>query len=327
MAGEEALDLQGLMGMLSMGGKACEAQSPAGYAAESHPHQPTRRKGGRERSEEYRGKGNELYKLGAFEGAVDYYTRAINADPRNEKAYGNRCAANTALKRFAEALNDADYGISINPEWAKLHSRKAVAHFYRKEYDESVVSYERALGLDARNAEYARGLEQARKLGGSAEALRRRKEAQRRVGTAAKARTPPHDSRVERDRRDLERYERELAGYHKQRRECAERWRASCGIAGGKDWPQEDRGRSVHVDIFGNLRGKCAESGCDGWHRDVDAVANAWGNMEALRCSKCGRENTEHEDCGQYPLNEPIKPACSGGARQELDIQGIHKAF
>ena len=37
-------------------------------------------------------------------------------DPRNEKAYGNRCAANTALKRFAEALNDADYGISINPE-------------------------------------------------------------------------------------------------------------------------------------------------------------------------------------------------------------------
>lgn len=131
-----------------------------------------------------------------------------------------------------------------------------MAHFYRKEYDESVVSYERALGLDAGNAEYARGLEQARKLGGSAEALRRRKEAQRRLGTAAKARTPPHDSRVERDRRDLERYERELAGYHKQRRECAERWRASCGIAGGKDWPQEDRGRSVHVDIFGNLRGK-----------------------------------------------------------------------
>lgn len=116
MAGEEALDLQGLMGMLRMGGKASEAQSPAGYAAESHPHQPTRRKGGRERSEEYRAKGNELYKLGAFEGAVDYYTRAINADPRNEKAYGNRCAANTALKRFAEALNDADYGISINPE-------------------------------------------------------------------------------------------------------------------------------------------------------------------------------------------------------------------
>ena len=131
-----------------------------------------------------------------------------------------------------------------------------MAHFYRKEYDESVVSYERALGLDAGNAEYARGLEQARKIGGSAEALRRRKEAQRRLGTAAKARTPPHDSRVERDRRDLERYERELAGYHKQRRECAERWRASCGIAGGKDWPQEDRGRSVHVDIFGNLRGK-----------------------------------------------------------------------
>ena len=69
-----------------------------------------------------------------------------------------------------------------------------MAHFYRKEYDESVVSYERALGLDAGNAEYARGLEQARKLGGSAEALRRRKEAQRRMGTAAKARTNSNPS-------------------------------------------------------------------------------------------------------------------------------------
>ena len=68
---------------------------------------------------------------------------------------------------------------------------------------------------------------------------------------------------------------------------------------------------------------QCAESGCDGWHRDVDAVANAWGNMEALRCSKCGRENTEHEDCGQYPLNEPIKP---NGGPGELKIPGIHKA-
>ena len=46
---------------------------------------------------------------------MDYYTRSINADPRNEKAIGNRCAVNTVMKRFREALSDAEYGIGLNP--------------------------------------------------------------------------------------------------------------------------------------------------------------------------------------------------------------------
>ncbi len=94
------VDLQGLFKL---------AGTKGGAAA------PPTRKPGRERSEELRQKGNELYRIGAYEDAVDYYTRAVNADPGNEKAFGNRCAAHTMMKAFREAVNDADYGIRLNP--------------------------------------------------------------------------------------------------------------------------------------------------------------------------------------------------------------------
>ena len=91
--------------------------------------------------------------------------------------------------------------------------------------------------------------------------------------------------------------------------------------------PEEDRGRSIRVDIFGNLRGRCEASGCSAWERDVDAVANAWGNMEAIHCSGCGYPNSEHENCGQYPMAEPQAPRWGPGAGGAMeDIPGIHRA-
>lgn len=333
---EAVVDLNGLMGMLNVGDGKARSNGFEEGGANSTSRQ---RKGSSARSEEYREKGNSLFKLGAYEGAVDYYTRAINADPQNEKALGNRCAAYTMMGSYREALNDAAYGIQLKPGWAKLQSRKAVAHFYLKEYDESVAAYKAALSLDPGNQEYQSGLEQAKKLGGSAENLRKRereaRERQRREEAAARLgeRLAPKSSkartiedqlrlRAEKDKARMERYERDLVSYKQTRRECAERWRESTGKT-GNEMPEEDRGRSVRVDIFGYLRGKCAESDCTGWHRDVDAIHNAWGNMDAIKCSVCGRSNADHENCGQYPLNEPIKP---NGGPGELKIPGIHKA-
>ncbi len=118
----------------------------------------------------------------------------------------------------------------------------------------------------------------------------------------------------------------QVARYKLARREAVTKWRASTGESG---WPEEDRGRSVRVDIFGNLRGKCLvdDTGCNKWHRDVDSVHNAWGNMEAIECSRCGHGIDKHENCGQYPLNEPLKPRNVGSRyEEELKIPGIHKA-
>jgi len=165
---QESVDLQGLLGLLHVSsstehetekenaksGKTRTTTTATATAAKPRAEDElrgwttrsneSRRKGGHERSEEYREKGNDLYRIGAYEGAADFYTRAINADPRNEKAYGNRCAAYTLMKLYRKALNDANYGLSLSPSWAKLQSRKAVAHFHLKEYDESVQAYQAA---------------------------------------------------------------------------------------------------------------------------------------------------------------------------------------
>ena len=231
--------------------------------------------------------------------------------------------------------------------WAKLHSRKAVAHFYLKEYDDSVQAYAKALEHDTENVDYRKGLEQAKKRGGSVENLRRKKkeeeerERREREAKAIERRRmqggqPSHLHKVEaerkakerdrdRDRELTERYESECLQYKQARRECLDKWRRSTGLVEEK--PEEDRGRSVRVDIFGTLRGRCLKQDCDckAWHRDVDAVHNAWGNMEAIQCSRCGYSNAEHEDCGQYPMSAPAKPR--GMRVEEVKIPGIHKAF
>ena len=232
-----------------------------------------------------------------------------------------------------------------------------MAHFYLKEYDESVQAYQAALGLDPGNEEYRKGLEQAKRLGGSAQNLeRRRKDQQERekrekenaaAAAAGRRKQQNYDyssgeneapmrygsptveevlrQRGRKEQMRMEQYERDLIEYKKIRRECLAKWRASTGLVNEK--PEEDRGRSVRVDIFGFLRGKCVKSGCNAWYRDIDAVHNAWGNEEAITCAVCGYSNGEHEDCGQYPLREPLKPRSMGTSFQdELKIPGIHRA-
>lgn len=41
--------------------------------------------------------------------------------------------------------------------------------------------------------------------------------------------------------------------------------------------------RSVHIDVFGTLRGACKASGCAMWRRDV-ATAKNWSDTSVLTC-------------------------------------------
>lgn len=283
-------------------------------------------------------------------------------------------------KDFKQAISDAEFGIRLNPKyaapsrsrsrrvpphrttltrpiafpfhprvrpcacrrWAKLYSRKAVAHFYLKEFDESVTAYEHAVRLDPGQSDYAAGLARARAECQSIDHVKRKEAERRRLARFA---APPGGSQrgpggggtqaerarqAEAQQREARacvqaRYERDLASYRQTRREAVAAWRLSTGLEGEK--PEEDRGRSIRVDIFGNLRGRCEASGCSAWERDVDAVANAWGNMEAIHCSGCGYPNSEHENCGQYPMAEPQAPRWGPGAGGAMeDIPGIHRA-
>jgi tetratricopeptide (TPR) repeat protein len=71
-----------------------------------------------------------------YEDAVGHFTKCIGLDKGNEIYYSNRAAALTALKRYAEALEDAKSVVRLKPNWAKGWARAGAAHFGLEEWAE-----------------------------------------------------------------------------------------------------------------------------------------------------------------------------------------------
>ena len=63
-----------------------------------------------------------------FEEAAGHFGRAIKLDGRCEVYHSNRAAALTALRRYAEALEDARAVVRLKPGWAKGWARMGAAH-------------------------------------------------------------------------------------------------------------------------------------------------------------------------------------------------------
>ena len=61
-----------------------------------------------DQAERYKSQGNAALAGGMFSEAVDLYTKAIHLDPDNSVYFSNRSAAYASLKRFKEALDDAN---------------------------------------------------------------------------------------------------------------------------------------------------------------------------------------------------------------------------
>ena len=64
-----------------------------------------------QRADDHRQRGNDLYNQGLWEEALDLYGRAVNALPDDVKALSNRSASWARLRRFQDALLDADMAL------------------------------------------------------------------------------------------------------------------------------------------------------------------------------------------------------------------------
>ena len=73
-----------------------------------------------QQAEKFKSLGNEAIQAGNFAAAIKYYSEAIALDSENAALYSNRSAVFCALKRFDQALDDADVAIKLNPRWAKV---------------------------------------------------------------------------------------------------------------------------------------------------------------------------------------------------------------
>ncbi|CCF75306.2 stress-induced-phosphoprotein 1 [Babesia microti strain RI] len=100
---------------------------------------------------DYKALGNDAFKTGDFEKAVELFTKGIISNPTEHTLYSNRSGAYASLGKYKEALDDAKKCIELNPKWPKGYSRLGYAQYNLGQRDEAIASYKKGLEIDPSN--------------------------------------------------------------------------------------------------------------------------------------------------------------------------------
>ncbi|SCU93075.1 LADA_0G01200g1_1 [Lachancea dasiensis] len=112
-------------------------------------------------ADEFKKQGNAAFVAKDFSKAADFFSQAIEAsETANHVLFSNRSACYTSLKKFREALEDAEKCVAINPTWSKGYGRVGAAHFGLGNLDDAEKGYKKALEIDPSNKPAQDGLDQ-----------------------------------------------------------------------------------------------------------------------------------------------------------------------
>lgn len=81
------------------------------------------------------------------------FTKAIEANPRDAKAYFLRGIANQEKGEYGQAIADFTKALEINPRDVQAYLRRGEAFGDKQEYYQAIADYTRALEIDPRNTE------------------------------------------------------------------------------------------------------------------------------------------------------------------------------
>ncbi|KAM4748550.1 RNA polymerase II-associated protein 3 [Rhinophrynus dorsalis] len=98
-------------------------------------------------------KGNNYFKIGKYDEAVQCYTRGMNADPYNAVLPTNRASAFFRMKKFSVAESDCNLAIALNRNYPKAYARRGAARLALKNLEGAKEDYEKVLELDPNNFE------------------------------------------------------------------------------------------------------------------------------------------------------------------------------
>ena len=106
---------------------------------------------------------NEYIDSISFDGAIKYFTEAIDEDPEFAEAYANRAKARLWGMRarvydesvLADCEEDIRMAFTLKPNLPEAHIAMAFYHYYgRNDYQLALLSFENAIDLRPRNNEY-----------------------------------------------------------------------------------------------------------------------------------------------------------------------------
>ncbi|XP_029465975.1 protein STIP1 homolog isoform X3 [Rhinatrema bivittatum] len=101
-----------------------------------------------QRSRQHAERGIELVERGKYSQAVELFSEAIKLEPEDHRYFGNRSYCYEQLKRYQEALLDAETAIRLSSNWPKGYFRKGRAMLGIKKYMEAEAAFEMVLHLD-----------------------------------------------------------------------------------------------------------------------------------------------------------------------------------
>ncbi|KAI8778922.1 RNA polymerase II-associated protein 3 X1 [Biomphalaria glabrata] len=100
---------------------------------------------------EEKNKGNEFYKLGQLEQAIEAYSKGLRLDPTNSLLLTNRAQAFLKLNKYAECESDCTLSLTGAPLFVKSYLRRATARLALEKLEEAVRDFQRVLELEPNN--------------------------------------------------------------------------------------------------------------------------------------------------------------------------------
>ena len=85
--------------------------------------------------------------------ALEYYTKAIELNPKSAEAFYNRGNAHRAIERYPQALADFDKSVEINPKYAAAFNNRGVVHSTIGQLEQAVSDFTKAIELSPKFAE------------------------------------------------------------------------------------------------------------------------------------------------------------------------------
>ncbi|XP_052744035.1 serine/threonine-protein phosphatase 5 [Bicyclus anynana] len=93
-------------------------------------------------AENLKNEANEYFKKQNYDRAIEFYSKAIEKNPRNAVYYANRSIANLRLENFGYALSDASLAIGLDKSYTKAYYRRAASYMSLGKYKLALKDFE-----------------------------------------------------------------------------------------------------------------------------------------------------------------------------------------